>query len=393
MFDFSARRTELKARLENIGLAGALITHSRDVYYYTGLAQPACLALFSDQPEGTERLFVRAGMDMARANVDLDPASLEPMRHRAEAAAKALPCFGQGPIGLALDTMTAIQAAELAKALENRPLENISAQILDQRAVKQEAEQELMAASALAVDAGHQAAVATIGPGVTELELAAEVERAIRLAGHCGTNFMRQPDFAMGHGPLASGGNLVRHSGMVYTISGVGLSAALPAGPSRREMKTGDLIVIDIPACVAGYHCDQSRTYSVGPASARALDLFEALKTVLDNLAANLRPGMKAGQAYDLALKEAASVGLKESFCSFADGRKAHFVGHGIGLEVNEPPLLARQAQSRLKEDMTLALEVHALQGNTVVKLEDTTRLTDRGCRIINLTPRKLIEV
>jgi Xaa-Pro aminopeptidase len=73
---------------------------------------------------------------------------------------------------------------------------------------------------------------------MTELELAAAVENAHRLAGHEGIFFIRQPDFFMSRGPITSGPNLFKISGVVYTITGVGLSSSVPAGPSQRKMGT-----------------------------------------------------------------------------------------------------------------------------------------------------------
>lgn len=97
------------------------------------------------------------------------------------------------------------------------------------------------------MDAGHKAVLSTLIEGVSELEVAAAVENAHRLAGHEGIFFIRQPDIFMSRGPISSGPSFFGTSGVVYTISGVGVSPSVPAGPSKRKIVGGDLVMVDIP--------------------------------------------------------------------------------------------------------------------------------------------------
>jgi Xaa-Pro aminopeptidase len=80
---------------------------------------------------------------------------------------------------------------------------------------------------------------------------------------------------------------------MVYSITGIGLSASVPVGPSRRKIKKGDLIVVDIPVLVEGYHADETRTYVVGKAKDGAKKLFQSLKEIANYLINHITPGMK----------------------------------------------------------------------------------------------------
>ena len=202
---------------------------------------------------------------------------------------------------------------------------------------------------------------------------------------------MRLTDFVMSRGPLASGPNLRHTSGTLFTLSGAGLSSAVSTGPSRRIIKRGDLVLVDIPACVEGYHADQSRTYAVGQAPARASDLFGYLREIADYLIERLGPGMTTGEAFALAQARAVELDLGEAFMAFASGAKAHFVGHGIGLELNEPPLLARHGDTVLQEGMVLAIEMHLMEPDGLtLKLEDTVHLTGQGTEILTLSPREL---
>lgn len=93
------------------------------------------------------------------------------------------------------------------------------------------------------------------------------MEDAYRRAGHEGIFFIRRPDFFMSRGPIGSGANLCKISGVAYSITGVGLSAAIRAEPSLKKIMRGEPIIIDIPVVYYGYHGDQTRSYVIGKAS------------------------------------------------------------------------------------------------------------------------------
>jgi Xaa-Pro aminopeptidase len=385
------RISGLQAALREDGLAAALVTHSRDLLYYTGTAQPGCLVVLPED----YRLFVRSGLSFAARESWLPPGRLV-FERRLDAVLQG-PFWGRTPrggVGVAMDVVSARQAREMVRLLNGRELVDVSPRILAQRMIKSREEIRLVERACAAVHAGHEAALAALHPGVTELELAAAVERAHRLAGHEGDFFMRQIDFFMSRGPLASGPNLREISGVALTITGRGLSAAVPAGPSRRRIRSGECVLIDIPTCVEGYHADQTRTYFLGRPPGEIPYLYERLRDVEDGLLAGLRPGLTCGEVYHMATSLARGLGVGEGFLRFPSGSRAHFVGHGIGLELNEPPLVCKGSQERLEEGMVLALEIHLMSPRGhVLKLEDMVCVEAGGCRLLSRTPRDLTKV
>lgn len=385
---FELRIAPLQEAIRDRGLTGAILFHSRDIYYYTGTAQPGYLVVLPDD----YRLLVRRGYDLVLRESGLAPERILDERHPQAMVQRCFPGPGTGEkIGTELDMLTVPHARSLSRALGGRELVDISEIVLQQRMVKDAEEIESIKKACAAIQAGHLAAVSCLRAGLSELELAAAVENAQRLAGHEGCFFMRLTDFVMSRGPLASGPNLRQSSGTLFTIPGAGLSRAVPTGPSRRRLESGDLVLVDIPACVEGYHADQSRTYAVGRAPGKALDLFHRLRDTADHLISNLRPGLTSGEAFALAQARALELGLEAAFMAFASQAKAHFVGHGIGLELNEPPLLAQNGDTVLKEGMVLAIEMHVMEPEGLtLKLEDTVHLTAQGAQILTLSPREL---
>lgn len=385
------RIARLQRMMRERGLAGAVFFYSRDVFYYTGTAQPAYLVVLPED----YALFVRRGTEFAREQCGLPRERIMAGGGLTQITEQMFPGPGAGQrVGAELDLMPVSLFRGLQQALGARELTDISALVLEQRMVKEGDEIACLRAAAQAAHAGHAAVLARLRPGVTELELAAAVEHAQRLAGHEGVFFIRHPDFVMSRGPLATGPNLRRVSGVVYTITGTGLSAAVPAGPSRRLVGEGDLVLVDIPPCVAGYHVDQTRMYAVGWAPEGALSLFGRLRAVADAALHALQPGTTAAQVFRAAEDKAAALGLQDSFMRFPDGRRAHFVGHGLGLELNEPPLLAVDNDTILAPGVVVALEMHVMEPEGLtLKLEDTVLVTTGEAQVLTLSPRELTVV
>ncbi|MFZ2447571.1 MAG: Xaa-Pro peptidase family protein [Syntrophobacteraceae bacterium] len=373
-------------------LAGAILFYSRDVFYYTGTAQPAYLAIRPDEA----RLFVRRGYETALRESWFEESAIADERSL-DVVVRTMftgPASPGGKIGTELDVLTIPQARALNSALRGRGLFDISPDILGQRMKKEDGEVESTRKACAAVHAGHLAVMSALRPGISELELAASVENAHRLAGHEGCFFLRSTDFVMSRGPLASGDNLRLTSGTLFTLTGGGLGSAVPTGPTRRVIREGDLVLVDIPTCVEGYHADQSRTYSTGKASGRAVELFQRLREVADFLIGNIGPGTSCKEMYGLAFRKAEALGLKDSFMRFDNGATAHFIGHGTGLEINEPPLISARSNVVLTEKMTLALELHVMEpGGYTMKLEDTLLVSNTGAEILTPSPRELIQV
>ncbi|NTW35738.1 MAG: aminopeptidase P family protein, partial [Syntrophobacteraceae bacterium] len=303
----SLRVRSLQERIRERDLAGAVLFHSRDVYYYSGTAQPAYLVVLPED----YRLFVRRGFEIARLESRYEnervvkAPSLEAIVQQMFPGEKV-----RTKVGTEMDVLTLPQARAMEQVLGMRELVDISGEILDQRTVKDAQEVDRIRKACSAVHAGHMAVLSSLRAGMSELELTAAVENAQRLAGHEGCYFMRVPDFVMSRGPLASGPNLRQTSGTLFTLSGAGLSPAIPTGASRRMIEDGDMVLVDIPACIEGYHADQSRIYAVGHAQPRAMDLFRCLRGVADHLIRSLHPGMTCEEAFAEAMTQAESLGI-----------------------------------------------------------------------------------
>lgn len=371
------------------GIAGALLTYSRDIFYYTGSARPSMLAV---TPRAFA-FFIRDGYDLVLEETWLDKAYV----HRGAEISKIREFFSgidkKNPnMGTELDILSANLYKKLQAVFDGFQFVDISPLILEQRLIKDKHEIECTRRACRILKAGHEKVILVLTPGMREIDLAAEVEAEIRRHFHEGVYFMRAADFTMSRGPLASGENIASNSGLVKTVSGVGLSSAVPIGPSRRVIKEGDHVVIDIPAIYQGYHADQSRTYVAGRASPEARSLYSALRELCLGVAANCCEGISCEEVYEQALGEAKKLGIGEYFLSYGP-QKADFIGHGIGLELNEPPFLREGEHTILREGFIVTLELPLVKpGVGGLKLEETVLVGKEAGEILTKTPNSLME-
>jgi Xaa-Pro aminopeptidase len=377
--------------MADAGIDAALLLHPRDVLYYATTARPAALFV---APHETI-LLVRRGLAYARREATV--ARVEPMNGLSSVAdtIAELGLTG-GMLGTELDVVPTRIAQRLREVFPSWSLANVTPLVLAQRTVKDEDEIGAARGAAAVADAGQRAVVQAVAPGMSELTLAAEVEAAMRRAGHEGFQPLRYPEARGGGIFLMSGENLAVRGGHGLVVTGAGLSPAMPYGPSRRVLRPGDLIAVDIGSTYGGYTADESRTFVVGQAAEWQRALFALVRATEDAVLEALRPGVAVADLY--AVAEGIVAGGAPP--NFAPGSLAlpGFVGHGIGLELDEPPVLWDRDETRLQAGMVLAIEVEVsatAQGptqRTMVKLEDTVVIRPDGYELLTGIPRDLIE-
>jgi len=386
-----ARIARLQAAMKDQSIDAALFNYSRSLLYYCGTTHPAFLVVtprdfrllvLKSLERVTEETFLKGGSISSAKGIEDVKEALD-RRH-----------IMGGRLGLELDVMPAKTFLKISEYfVDFRPLD-ISRMILDQRKVKDDLEIKYTREACRIVQEGHLRILSVLRPGMTELELSAEIEDAHRKAGHEGLYFIRQPDFFMGRGPLASGENVSRLPGRVQSITGAGLSPSIPMGASSRKIRRGDMIVVDIPTHYHGYHCDQSRTYVLGKPPAACKTLYDGLQEIADRTLRRVRPGTTCGSVCRAAFEAADNLGLGDPFMRIGAPERSGivpFIGHGIGIELNEPPLIGPDNDERLEEGMLFTLEMQMGGGmGEAVKLEDTVLVTQDGAEILTVTPRGL---
>lgn len=382
--ELEQRASRMQATMRAAGMDGVLATQNADVYYFSGVVQQAQLYLPVD---GQPLLMVRKHFDRARMSTSLEESLVVGVRSLRELPG-LLESAGGRPrrVGFELDTLPYNTFLAYAKALAPLEAELVDASMLFRqvRAIKSEYELEQIRIAASVADAGIRAAAEAARAGMTEIELAAIIEAATRVAGHSGTLRMRffGQEMHMGHLLAGNAGGVA--SFMNSPTGGYGVGPWAPYGASRRPVRRGEPVFIDYTGEWGGYIADQTRMLSIGPLSQFWQDGYVAMVDVETYVAANARPGMTSGELFGMAEGRANHLGYGDYFMgppeSESPGQKVPFVGHGVGLELDEWPPLQRGTDAVLQAGMVLAVEPKLIYPNRgAVGIEDTYVLTERG--------------
>ena len=249
---------------------------------------------------------------------------------------------------------------ELEKSLPGKSsLHPVNGLVEEQRMVKTEIEIGLIRQSVLTNSAAFDTALKHLKPSMTENELAAELEYQMRLHG--------------------------AEKAAFETIVAAGAHSALPhAQPSTEVLGANRLLLIDMGAMQAGYASDMTRMLHLGKPGAKARKLYKAvLEAQLAGIAA-VKENTTAGAVDRSTRKVLKEHGYDEFF--------VHSTGHGLGLEIHEPPRIGKKDKTVLKAGMVITIEPGAyLEGFGGVRIEDTVLVTKTGCEVLTLTAKELI--
>lgn len=150
-------------------------------------------------------------------------------------------------------------------------------------------------------------------------------------------------------------------------------------------IRANEPILVDYVFNHLGYNSDHARIFAIGGLPDELLEAHEVLLDIQKTVMATARPGVTAGAVYDTAVQAAADGGLADYFMG-ADPMRIRFVGHGVGLELDEYPFLAAGQELELAENMIIALEPKAIfPGKGVVGIENTHLVTETGLRSLTL--------
>jgi Xaa-Pro dipeptidase len=293
-------------------------------------------------------------------------------------------------VGLEFDVLTVEQYVRLGRLFPTVQLADASRLIREVRMVKSPWEVAIMRRGAALQDRMARRLAEVLRPGVSDMELAAEMEAEARRHHHQGPIRMRRFNAECFYGHLLVGEDGAVPSWIESPSGGPGLSPAFNNGPSGRRVRAHEPVLLDYAAALDGYHSDQTRIFSIGELPAEATRAYDACLTIWEAVRERLRPGEKAADVYEAAVAVAERLGYTDRFMN-AGSAQVPFVGHGVGVELDELPVLGRGSDLRLEPGMTLAVEPKIVcPGVGMVGVEDTFLVTEGEPEILTITPREV---
>lgn len=269
---------------------------------------------------------------------------------------------------------------------------NASALIRHIRMIKTPWEIEQMRISARRHEAVYREIPACYRPGMRDVELQIEIEKRMRMHGSLGyfRAFGSNMDIFMGS--LLAGENAGEPSPFDFALGGKGIHASGPLGANGTLLREGTTVMADMSGNYTAYQTDMTRVFSIGKLPDRAYRVHRVALEIQARMERTAKPGVSCAELYRDALAMAGQEGLKD--CFMGTRFQAKFVGHGVGLEINELPVLTTRSKDILQPGMTFAFEPKfVLAGIGAVGIENTFLVTDSGVEKMTLLDENIIEL
>lgn len=223
-------------------------------------------------------------------------------------------------------------------------------------------------------------------PGMSDLELQIEIERELRLEGSLGVSRVSGKLMEINMGSVISGDNADNPGPYEFTMGGSGVDPSLPVGADNSQILDGTTVMIDMNGAFNGYQTDMTRVWSLGLPSSLAMKAHNCSINILHTLEKFSLPGVKVSDMYEKAIEIVEQEGLKEFFMGHRS--QVGFIGHGVGIELNELPVVNSRSNDILQKNMTIALEPKFVIPHIgAVGVENTYLVTENG--LDNLTVYK----
>ena len=383
-FEIENRLRCLQELMTQEGLDGVLLCQNVDLFYFSGTLQPGYLYLPAEEEP---LLMVRKNLERALEESSL--AKIKELSHLKEIPSH-LADEGISPpqtLGLEMDVLPANTFLQFKNLFKKTKVSDASTLIRKCRMFKSPWEIENMKKAAEMVKKMTAAVPRLIGPGMTEIELAGVLESFLRKEGHQGLIRTRGFNQEVYYGHVLSGPEGAQASYLDAPSGGLGISPAFSQGSGLKLLRPHEPISIDYCGCFNGYIADQTRMFSIGPPSEAVAEAFAAIRRILRSIELKAQPGVACDQLYWWAVEEAEQLGYGRTFMG-SGPKRASYIGHGLGLDLDELPIIGQKFDWPLEAGMVLALEPKImLPEHGLVGLENTYQLTPEGLSALTTSP------
>ena len=324
--------------------------NQHNITYFTNTSAATALLI----TENGSNILYASTVNYEQVKAEAENATVECLRRSENLLQRIGKQVGSSP--LCVDVLSIESWRELSKALNGENRLEVACQLIrDLRKVKDPQEISLISEACRIADIGMKTVQEVIRPGIKEKEVAAEAEYAMRKSGSDGVAF--------------------------DTIVASGHCCAYPHGTFLEKIiHEGDLVVVDLGATWRFYHSDITRTFVAGNPSEKQAKMFEAVKLAQQSAFKAVAPDVWARDVDATARQVIAEAGFGDFF--------VHNLGHGVGLEVHEAPVLSPDSEDLLGVGNVVTVEPGVyLPGYGGVRIEDTFLVKEDGAEKLTLTP------
>lgn len=383
--ELKLRRDKIRALMAQQGIDAALITCNVNLIYTYGCVVSGYLYL---PLNALARLFIK------RPN-DIEGEHIHPIRKPEQITGLLKECGLPLPVKLMLegDELPFTEYNRLAACFpETEVVPCGTALIRQARSVKTPMEIEMFRRSGAAHTKAYEQIPSVYQLGMTDRQLSVEIERLMRLEGCLGIFRVFGQSMEIFMGSLLAGDNAAVPSPYDFALGGKGLDPSLPGGVSGTLLQAGQCFMVDMGGNFYGYMGDMSRVFSIGKLPEQAYAAHQTCLEIQEEIVAMAKPGTVCEDMYNRAIEIVTKAGFADYFMGV--DQKAKFIGHGIGLEINEMPVLAPRMKQELEPGMVFALEPKiVLPGIGPVGIENSWAVTTDGLEKLTLCKEEIIEL
>lgn len=351
--EVSERIERLRRGLEKNNIEAAIIIYRPNCFYFSGTAQDEIVYISIDSAPIllVKRDFDRAKIESPIARV-LSYSSLSEIPKIIKSQLGKLPRL----LGIEMQILPFSLCKKIESLFEPCYFYDISAIIKKCRQKKSAFEVEKIKAASDIASSIFEESKNLITVGMTEAELSNRLDWEAKKRGHEGMVRMLGINSETHGWHVLAGKSGCISSAVEAAAGGEGTSVAFPVGGGQKKTAENEPIIIDCVICVEGYLSDQTRTFCVGSVPDEVEVAYNACCSVLNGILELYQPGIICSQLYHYAIELISELNMKNGFLGLP-GKKASFLGHGIGLEVNEMPVIGIGQEYPLENDTTIAIE------------------------------------
>lgn len=358
-----SRCENIRKAMREAGLDALLVTDNANKYFLTGRVFTGQIYIAAD---GEVIYFIRRPLHLEGDGVVYV--------HKPEQMAETLGLNMPQVLGLELDITAYNTVERLKKIFIGAELRNASPLLRQVRAVKDAAALELLRMSGKKQTYVYSRIPRLFTEGMTDIELQIEIERTSRLQGCLGQFRISGDSMELYMGNVLTGDNADTPSPYDFAMGGGGLDPSLPVGADGTVINQGMTVMVDMNGDYTGYMTDMTRVYCAGPVEALPAQVRKAHDCSIRihrELVKMLVPGTEAKALWQRAEEIAREEGLHEYFMGHR--QKAGFLGHGVGIEINELPVIAPRSRDIIAVGNAVALEPKfVIPGAGAVGIEST---------------------
>ncbi|WP_373837997.1 M24 family metallopeptidase [Bacteroides heparinolyticus] len=383
--ELKLRRDKIRSLMAQHEIDAALITCNVNLIYTYGRVVSGYLYLPLHAPA---RLFIKRPNNMVGEYV-------HPIRKPEQLPELLMECGLSIPSKLMLegDELTFTEYNRLAACFPQTEVVPCGTSLIRKaRSIKTDMEIEMFRRSGIAHAKAYEQIPSVYQPGMTDRQLSVEIERLMRLEGSLGIfrTFGQSMEIFMGS--LLAGDNAMNPSPYDFALGGRGLDPSIPIGVDGSLLQPGQSFMVDMGGNFYGYMGDMSRVFSIGRLPEKAYAAHETCLEIQEAVAEKAKPGVVCEDLYNIAINMVTKAGFADNFMGTT--QKAKFIGHGIGLEINEMPVLAPRMKQELEPGMVFALEPKiVLPGIGPVGIENSWAVTEEGVEKLTLCKEEIVEV